>query len=271
MFEIALQLMKALLLIALPFAIILLIPFIGFNIYWRGIKKLKPKKGSYRYVGYGSKIKRIFWDFPNQYVQDCLNRDPDEFHEKGVHIIEGEQGDGKTLTACYLLMRYKKMYPKLRVKTNYNYKFQDDEIRSWRDVVASENGIYGEINVLDEIQNWFNSLQSKNFPPEMMTEITQQRKQRKCIIGTSQVFNRVAKPIREQTYILYSPTTLLGCLTVVRKYKPVLSADGTPDSHKFIGVFFYVHSKELRESYDTYHKIEKMAVEGFKSMEECIA
>ena len=80
-----------------------------------------------------------------------------------------------------------------------------------------QNGIYGEIDVLDEIQNWFNSLQSKDFPPEMLTEITQQRKQTKMILGTSQVFSRLAKPIREQTYMLYEPTTLFWLFNICKK------------------------------------------------------
>jgi ATP-dependent Clp protease ATP-binding subunit ClpX len=240
-----------------------------FIIYWRAIKKVKSPKGEYQYVGYGSFLKRLFIDFPRQLVYDLLTADPDYFREYGVHIVAGKQGSGKTVTVAYMLRRFQKMYPKLKVKTNFNYKHEDGVIRHWKDVVASENGIYGEIDVIDEVQNWFNSLQSKDFPVEMMTEITQQRKQRKCIIGTSQVFTRVAKPIREQTYILYEPITVFGCLTIVRKFEPVIKADsGTPDEKKFKGIFFFVHTKELRESYDTYHKIEEMAKEGFKPSDE---
>ncbi len=110
-----------------------------------------------------------------------------------------------------------------------------------------QNGIYGEIDVLDEIQNWFNSLQSKDFPPEMLTEITQQRKQTKMILGTSQVFSRLAKPIREQTYMLYEPTTLFGCLTFVRKYEIETNADGLADNKKYRGCFFFIQNEELRK------------------------
>ena len=125
-----------------------------------------------------------------------------------------------------MLLRYQKMYPKLKIKTNYYYEFENAHIGHWKDVVNGTNGIYGEIDVLDEIQNWFNSLQSKDFPPEMLTEITQQRKQTKMIIGTSQVFSRIAKPIREQTYMLYEPSTLFGCITFVRKYDITTDTSG---------------------------------------------
>jgi len=241
-------------------------------LYWRFVKKMKPIKGEYKAIGYGNLFKRIFIDFPKQLVYDVLNSDPDFFKEHGVHIIAGEQGSGKTVTAAYLLRRFKKMYPKLKIKTNFCYKYEDSQIKHWSDVVASENGIYGEIDVIDEVQNWFNSLQSKDFPIEMMTEITQQRKQRKVILGTSQVFTRVAKPIREQTSFLYLPMTLFGCLTIVRKYKPEIKSDsGQPDKLKLRGLFFFVHDAELRDSFDTYHKIEQMAIQGFKPQENHIS
>ena len=260
----------------LKFVFYLFSPFLAsclvWFVYWRVFKKIKPVKGEYKKVKHGWKIKRLLIDFPKQLMYDWLVFDPDFFREYGVHIVAGEQGSGKTVTVAYLLRRYQKMYPKLKVKTNFEYKHEDGQINDWRDIIASENGIYGEINVIDEVQNWFNSLQSKDFPIEMMTEITQQRKQRKCIIWTSQVFTRVAKPIREQTYILYEPKTLFGCLTVVFKYKPEIKADsGNPDKKKFRGLFFFVHSKELRESFDTYHKIEKMVKGGFKPAEQHVS
>ena len=50
------------------------------------------------------------------------------------------------------------------------------------------NGFLGVIYIIDEIHTYFNSLESKNIPMFVFTEISQQRKQRKLIIGTSQLF-----------------------------------------------------------------------------------
>lgn len=94
----------------------------------------------------------------------------------------GKQGSGKSITLTYMLLRYQKMYPRLKVISNYYYAHEHLHISHWRDILNYENGRYGVVVVLDEIQNWFNSLQSKDFPPEMLTEITQQRKQSKVII-----------------------------------------------------------------------------------------
>lgn len=125
---------------------------------------------------------------PFQIVEDMYNRQDYEFTENGLHLIVGEQGSGKTITLVYLLMKYKKQFPNMKIRTNMNYLYEDGHIESWRDLVFINNGIYGQIDVLDEIQNWFNSLESKDFPVEMFSEISQQRKQRKAIFGTSQVW-----------------------------------------------------------------------------------
>lgn len=248
---------KLLFYICLPFLLFYFL-VLFWILYFKYIKKIEYISGKFRKkVGHGFFLKKLFIDFPRQYAIDLLNRDPDFFPDFGFNLICGEQGSGKTITLVYLLLRYKKMYPKLKIKTNMGYIYEDSDITHWKDLVHSENGIFGEIDVIDEVQNWFNSSQSKDFPPEMLTEITQQRKQRKMIIGTTQVFTRAAKPIRENTYMFYQPFTVFGCLTVVFKYKPVLDDTGSLKEKKWRGFFWFVHSDEIRNSFDTYKKIEK--------------
>lgn len=251
-------------LLLLPF----ILPMLFYYAYYYS-KGYRIPKGTYHYVGYGSKAKRLFVDFPRRFVLDKLTADPDHFREYGVHIIAGEQGAGKSIALTHMLLRFQKMYPKLIVKSNYGYVNETCPIRHWKDIVDSTNGIYGEIDVLDEIQNWFNSNESKNFPPEMLSEVSQQRKQTKIIIGTSQVFGRISKPIREQVTFLYKPFTIFGCLTVVRKYKPkVKSEDGSLDELKLRGMYFFVHDDVIRGSFDTYKKIKKYTSTGFKPEHE---
>lgn len=228
------------------------------------IKGKRFKSGVSRKPKNRNILLRLLYDFPKQYANDLFNRDPDYYKEYGVHVIAGKQGSGKTVTLAYLLRYYKQWYPNLRIKTNFGYIIEDGQIEHWTDMVASNNGTYGEIDCIDEVQNWFNSLASKDFPPEMMTEITQQRKQRKSILCTSQVFTRIAKAIREQTYLLYEPITAFGCLTIVRVFSVLLNADGLSDKKKLRKLFFFVQDEELRSSFDTFRKIEKMIEIGFK-------
>lgn len=266
-FDIILVVMKWICILISPIVISFVLQFIYQFIFkkqrFKGKANRKPKKISFIY--------RIFILFPKQFWLDRFNRIPDSFGMFGVHIIAGEQGSGKTITLAYMLNQLQQQYPKSKVRTNFGYTNEVAPINDWRDIVHNDNGIFGQIEVLDEIQNWFNSMQSKDFPPEMLTEVTQQRKQRKCIFGTSQVFSRVAKPIREQTTLLYEPITVLGCLTIVRVYKPKISADdGLADDKKLRTVFFFVHDKKLRDTFDTYKKIEMLSKSGFKSEEKQI-
>jgi hypothetical protein len=127
------------------------------------------------------------------------------------------------------------------------------------------NGIQGVIVQMDELQNWFSSNQSKNFPPEFLEVITQNRKNRRVILGTSQVFTRLSKPLREQTTEVRKCYTFCGCLTVVLRKEPVLDSSGEVLEYKNRGFYWFVHTKEIRESYDTYHVIESLSKSGFQS------
>lgn len=234
-------------------------------LYLRIIKKQKPIKPDeiFNIKKEHGFFRKLFIDFPKRFAEDLLNRVPYEFREYGLHMVCGRQGSGKTMTVVYLLQKWKNKYPKMQIYTNLNYKYQTGELNHWKDLICYKNGIYGIANVIDEIQTWFNSLESKDFPIEMIEQISQQRKQRKCLVGTAQVFSRIAKPIREQTHFVYMPFTIAGCLTVVRKTKPEYWDDEKQKFKKYCGTFFFVHSKELREAYDTYKIIEKYKDEGF--------
>lgn len=238
------------------------------HLYFRCIKKVKPKKSGLRKFKVRSKFRRLFIDFPRQFVLDRLNRDPNTFGIFGMHLLCGEQGSGKTTLMAYLIRKYKHIYPLVKVRSNFECKLQDFPLKSYEELTLDTNGIYGEIDCIDEIQNWFSSNQSKNFPPDMLTVITQQRKVRRCILATSQVFTRVAKPIRENTYLMYYPFTCFGCLTFVRVYKPVLDEEGRLKERKLRKIFFFVHDDELRNMFDSYKTICSLTNSGFKESSE---
>lgn len=248
--------------------IIIVAPFIFFVsmywLYWRFIKHIKPIKNEKGRYKEHSIIRRIFFDFPKQLAHDIISRDPNTFNQYGMHLLCGEQGSGKTSLMAYLVRKYKRIYPKLIVRSNFSCSMQDLEFTSWEQLTLDTNGVYGELDCIDEIQNWFSSMASKNFPPDMLTIITQQRKVRRCILATSQVFTRVAKPIRENTYLMYYPFTLFGCVTFVRVYKPILNEDGTLKEKKLRKFFFFVHDEELRSMFDSYKTICTLRDSGFK-------
>lgn len=194
----------------------------------------------------------------------CLTKIQTLFGYKGLVIFEGRQGSGKTISMIQFARQMQQEYPRSKCITNLGYTKQDDELNHWRKLTDYSNDKYGVICVMDELQNWFSSNQSKDFPPEMLQVITQNRKNRRIILGTSQNFYLLAKAIRSQCTEIRQCTTLLGCLTIVRRLEPILDSDGNVKEHKLLGFYFYVHDKDLRESYDTYKVIESLSKSGFK-------
>lgn len=239
-----------------------------FYLYFRVFKRVKPIRNEKGHYKEHSVFRRLFIDFPKQYAHDLLTIDPNMFRVYGMHLLCGEQGSGKTTLMAYLIRKYKTIYPRVMVRSNFDCKMQDFPLTTWEELTLDTNGIYGEIDCIDEIQNWFSCNQSKNFPPDMLTIITQQRKVRRCVLATSQVFTRVAKPIRENTYLMYYPFTVFGCITFVRVYKPILDEQGNLKERKLRKFFFFVHDEELRSMFDSYKTICSLTSSGFKENSE---
>ena len=157
-----------------------------------------PPKGERRKIKKIPLWKNLFVLLPKRLVADYNARDPDTFTHKGVIVFTGRQGKGKTIAMAHQILQWQYEFPKCKVITNFAYTKQDDELKHWRQLTDYSNGPYGVIASMDEMQNWFSSNQSKDFPPEMLQTVTQNRKNRRVILGTAQSFNRLAKPLREQ-------------------------------------------------------------------------
>ena len=147
------------------------------------------------------------------------------FKYQGMIIYEGRQGEGKTIAMIHDAMQMQEEYPKAKCLSNLQYKKQDDTLDDWHKLVDYKNGIYGVIAILDETQNWFGSNQSRDFPPEMLEVITQNRKNRRVILGTAQNFYLLAKAIRSQATEVRRCSTFFGALTIVRRFYPVLDSE----------------------------------------------
>ena len=108
-------------------------------------------------------------------------------------IVDGK-GSGKTISAVRHLIEIKNRYPKAIVITNlelnvpWEYTRFSTATELMELLTSVENGKFGVVYLIDEIHTYFNSVESKGIPPYVFTEISQQRKQRKTIIGTSQLF-----------------------------------------------------------------------------------
>lgn len=140
-----------------------------------------------------SGLKAVIWKLKN--------KKQDEMTITGINIFCGPQGSGKTLSMVHYAKPIIKDNPRAIIVTNFDVKYLKDfpnEVIEYKgfDSFQIENGIYGVIYLLDEIHLILNSLESKGVPLSVIVELSQQRKQRKLILGSSQVYSRMAKPLR---------------------------------------------------------------------------
>lgn len=250
--------------IALPFVISGVIHLLY---YLHKGMRFKPRKN----IGISRRrniVLKLFKDFPKRFVLDMLSKDPDMFPHCGVVMIVGEQGAGKTTCAAHLLRYMKDTYPGVKVLSNTPLTFADGDITSPDDIIFNNNGSAGCIKFLDEIHSWFNSSESQYFPPEMLSEISQQRKQHSLIVGTAQRFDRISKAIRQQTHYVIKPITIAGCLTICRVYKPNVTDSGEIIKMRGIKTYFFIQDDEIRDCFDTYAKIKRLSVKGWKPRSE---
>ena len=245
--------------------------FIGYYVvavlFWYSLRFLKGdrvNRGSVKRIKKRSLFLRLLWDAPRRYVDDVYNRKPDFFQPQGLIIFTGRQGNGKTTALMQYAIDLLDTYPKAKCLSNTKFAYQDEELKHWKQLVDYKNEHKGIVVIMDELQNWFGSNQSRNFPPEMLGVITQNRKNRRVILGTAQNFYLLAKAIRSQCTEIRQCTTLAGVLTIVVRREPIIDNDGEVKDLKYRGMYCFVHSPRLRNSYDTWSVVDALSNSGFK-------
>lgn len=194
---------------------------------------------------------------------DFYKSHPEYFKPEGLLIFCGEQGSGKTLSAVQYVKKLCEEYPEAILCTNVQINGLNPtttvvEYDGLNCLKTLENGYRGVIYLIDEIHLEFNSLESKNIDIEVMIEVSQQRKQRKHIVGTTQVYGRLAKPFREQirnVVLCANMGKILQVNTLIDGSKSV-----EKDGHlitESVKRFIWFHRPELYDSYDTYAKMRR--------------
>lgn len=191
---------------------------------------------------------------------------PDYFYPAGIWVFCGPQGSGKTLSAVQALRRICEEYPKALVVSNLEIENFDREIIPFTDysqLTTMSNGIDGIIFFLDEIHVLWNSLESKEIPISEMATFCQMRKDRRVIIGTSQVYGRIAKPIREQLQYVIDCKNFFSLIQFNTVLDPAeaIEKNGVLEP-KVVGHRIWFHSPALYESYNTLFKIKKAERKG---------
>lgn len=196
-----------------------------------------------------------------RYKMFFAKNNPDYFYPAGIWVFCGPQGAGKTLSAVKCLKEICKEYPKAIVCANIDIKGIENEIipfESYDQLQELDNGTNGIIFFLDEIHVLWNSLESKDIPISEMATFCQMRKNRRVIIGTSQVYGRIAKPIREQLQYVIDCHNFFNIIQFNHVLDPreYEEKDGHVEG-KLLANQIWLHTPELYDSYDTLFKIKK--------------
>lgn len=203
-------------------------------------------------------------------VWGCIkfNRDfriahPEYFDPEGILIFCGSQGSGKTLSAVQYVRKVCETYPDAILVTNVDISglplettvVEYDGLECLKNI---ENGYAGVIYFIDEIHLELNSLESKNIDMDTIVELSQQRKQRKHIVGTSQVYMRMAKPLREQV------KDIVLCKNYFKYFQWNKLIDGFESKEEngklkaeVVKKYLWFHTPKLYGSYDTYAKMRR--------------
>lgn len=189
------------------------------------------------------------------------NKNPEELDVTGINIFTGSQGSGKSLSMIHVFKKLIVDFPKAIVVTNLEFNFKiPNKIKKYEgfEDFKIENGIYGVIYLLDEIHLILNSLESKGVPLSIIVELSQQRKQRKLILGTSQVYSRMAKPLREQIRNIIICKNYFSLFQINYLVDAFESQEDNNGKLKFkkMKVSFFFHRKEDYLAYDTYKKMD---------------
>lgn len=223
------------------------------------------KKRKYTERGFFNKLFRfVFYIFKDIFEE----RKNPTFREYGLTLYVARQGGGKTVSMVEYLERMREKYPKAIIVTNFDYRYQDKAMEGWQDFFDIRNGTDGVIFAIDEIQNEFSSSAWKNFPETLLSEITQQRKQRIKIVATTQIFTRTVKQLREQANDVVQCVTFGNRWTFNKRFDAVdynnsIDSPSAREKVRILGRSSFVHDDYLRDLFDTYAKVERMKKLGF--------
>jgi hypothetical protein len=189
---------------------------------------------------------------------------PDYYHPYGLFFYTGLPGTGKTifLTRDLYLLR-KKYGSSILIGTNYNFKYQDFEVKNFTDIIKLRDK--PTVIGYDEIQNDFDARNWEKLDSAFSERITQSRKLNGLmILATAQKFSFVDRRLRQLTHLVYECRTFKNRLTIAKVYEPQLKEkieDGQYTETvgaKSKGFKFFVQSDYIRSLYSSYQILLKV-------------
>ena len=200
---------------------------------------------------------KIYWNtFVKKYVRPPKNQFP-----TGTRVYKGFQGSGKTLSMVKYAFDVQKIYPNCIIVSNIkisglnNYFYiENDEVL--KQALAYSSGTRGMLILLDEAHLYFNK--KTGISLDVLTAISQQRKDRKRLVFSSQIWEELDISLRKQVKEIVNCKCLLGKIQINS-----ISDGETLTHHKLEGEYqakhitteIFKHYKLLYDCYDTRQKI----------------
>lgn len=231
------------------------------------IKKTTKKETIKKYVPlWKAALYQKFFFFLKFLGIDIVHQFNDKsFNEYAMTMFAGRQGSGKTMSLVAELERIRHEFPQVMICTNFGYIHEHIALTDWQQILDLRNE-EGIVFAIDEIQNEFDIYNARSFDTSILDVVTQQRKQKIKMYATSQVFTRVSKPLREQTYEVVECFTLFGRWTFQKcfdayDYNQIIDST-SPEKKSQIRRKWrrnFVQNDYIRNLYNSYAVVERMS------------
>lgn len=200
---------------------------------------------------------RVYWStFVKRWDRPPRNQFP-----VGSRVYKGFQGSGKTLSMVKYALDLAEAFPNCKVFSNFhirgvnNFKLieSDNDLKS---ALSLKNGRDGVLVLLDEAHLYFGK--KSGISLDVLTSISQQRKDRRRIVFSSQIWEELDISLRKQV------KEIVGCRCFLGKFQFNTISNG--ESLRYdklqscyvadkIRTEIFKHNADLYNSYDTLEKI----------------
>lgn len=193
------------------------------------------------------------------------SKDPKDQFPTGTRAYKGYQGRGKTLSITKYVYDLKKRYPECVIFSNVKMQGIEDFYYTKTDLdvingLKFNNRDKGVINVIDECHLFCNK--KTGISLDWLTQISQQRKERRKIIISSQIWEDLDISLRKQVPEIVKCNNL-GFIQINKiSNGETLRYNKTTGQYEAdtIGFEIFKRNDEYFARYNTYQKIETNAV-----------
>lgn len=200
---------------------------------------------------------RIYW---GTLFKKC-DKDKDKF-PFGIWFFDGKQGSGKTLSCVFLALKFKEKYEDLRLVSNVVINGWGEDVEYFSTPTELVQILNGNSNnkhtlvIIDEALSYF--AENGGIDPALMSEITQNRKQRRLMFIATQKFKRVNNRIRDFSMRTIKCRSFFSLqYNVVRDDEELIFDKETMDFiGRRVGSFIFKRNNDLFARYDTFAKTE---------------